>query len=66
MEIDDIEPGFHKIPVYKICTDPQHNPPMGLYIPPGYFYVHKCPSCGNKIMMGGNIITCNSSQIGNR
>jgi len=28
------------------CTSVEHNPPMGLYIPPGETYVHTCPACG--------------------
>jgi len=30
------------------CPDPEHKPPMHLYIPPGKGYKHICPTCGKE------------------
>lgn len=37
-------------------TDPSHNPPSHLYIPPGTNHTHTCPSCGAKFTMGAPIM----------
>ena len=29
-----------------VCSDPEHNFPMHIYVPRGYGYTHVCPSCG--------------------
>lgn len=39
--------GYFKLPETKVCTDPGHNFPTHLYIPPGSGYRHVCPSCGS-------------------
>lgn len=40
-------PGFFDLPDnQRPCIHPEHNPPMGLYIPPGKGYRHVCPGCG--------------------
>lgn len=40
------------------CTDYRHNPPMGLYVPPGETYVHVCAGCGATRSITGMNITC--------
>lgn len=47
----------------KICRDPNHNPPMYLYIPPGQEYVHICPSCGAEIVIRGQSFNLNNVEI---
>ena len=37
------------------CTDPNHNPPMHLYVAPGETYLHTCPSCGELMAITNNI-----------
>jgi hypothetical protein len=32
----------------KVCINPEHYPPMHLWIPPGTTYRHKCPGCGKE------------------
>ncbi|WKL16589.1 hypothetical protein QYQ99_03265 [Comamonas testosteroni] len=36
---------FFDLPSDKTCIHPGHNPPTGLYIPPGKGYRHVCPGC---------------------
>lgn len=31
---------------FTYCTHPEHNVPVGVYIPHGYGYKHICPACG--------------------
>lgn len=38
--------GFFDLPKDETCIHPEHNPPTGLYIPPGKGYRHVCPGCG--------------------
>lgn len=33
------------LPLDKTCIHPEHEPPSGLYIPPGKGYSHVCPGC---------------------
>ena len=40
------------------CVDTQHNPPMHLWIPPGKQFTHKCPSCGAKMTIKGQRLSC--------
>lgn len=40
---------FEDIEVERICTDPEHEPPMHLLIPAGKKYVHVCPTCGRRL-----------------
>lgn len=37
------------------CTDPHHEPPMFLHVPPGESYVHVCPSCGETKTITNNV-----------
>ena len=39
---------FFDLPRDQSCIHPEHNPPSGLYIPPGKGYRHTCPGCGAK------------------
>lgn len=39
--------GFFDLPKDQTCRHPQHEPPTGLYIPPGKGYRHICPGCGS-------------------
>lgn len=45
--------GMEPIPSNGIepCRSPQHLPPMHIYIPAGQQYRHKCPACGNEIVV---------------
>jgi hypothetical protein len=36
---------FFDLPSDKTCIHPEHDPPTGLYIPPGKGYRHVCPAC---------------------
>ncbi|MPT12828.1 hypothetical protein [Comamonas sp.] len=36
---------FFDLPSDKTCIHPEHDPPTGLYIPPGKGYRHVCPGC---------------------
>lgn len=36
---------FFDLPSDKTCVHPEHEPPTGLYIPPGKGYSHVCPAC---------------------
>ena len=36
---------FFDLPSDKTCIHPEHEPPTGLYIPPGKGYRHVCPAC---------------------
>lgn len=38
--------GFFDLPIDKVCTSPEHDPPQHLHIPYGKGYRHRCPSCG--------------------
>ena len=46
-DIEKEKNGFFDLPKSDRCTDPSHEPPMYLYIPPGKGYKHVCPKCGN-------------------
>lgn len=39
---------FFDLSPAQTCVHPEHNPPMGLYIPPGKGYMHECPACGER------------------
>ena len=39
--------GFFDLPKDQTCRHPGHEPPSGLYIPPGKGYRHICPGCGS-------------------
>lgn len=39
---------LEKLPEIKVCKHPGHNPPSHMVIPSGHFYIHSCPSCGQK------------------
>lgn len=54
----DKQPGFFDLPMPQRCTDPSHNFPMHLYIPPGKGYRHVCPSCGSVQEVANPGITC--------
>jgi hypothetical protein len=43
--------GFEDIPVQERCLNPEHQPPMHLYIPAGKRYRHVCPGCGKVTVM---------------
>ena len=43
--------------------DPEHSPPMMLYIPPGQQYRHVCRSCGAESVMHGAGFTLNSASF---
>lgn len=43
------------------CTDYRHNPPMGLYVPPGETYVHVCGGCGATRSITSLNITCQTT-----
>ncbi len=38
------------------CLNPEHNPPMHLYIPAFEKHIHKCPGCGKTTVMRGSNI----------
>jgi hypothetical protein len=48
--------GFEDIPTIERCRDPEHEPPMHLYIPPGKQYRHICPGCGKTVVLRGSQI----------
>jgi hypothetical protein len=53
------QPGLHPLKwLFDICTDPEHEPPSHLYIPPGYSYTHICPSCGRQVLLTPPVIWC--------
>jgi len=37
--------------IKEICTNPGHNPPMFISIPPGKIYRHVCPGCGANFIL---------------
>lgn len=52
--------GFEDIPkseIGSLCLDPEHAPPMHLWIPPGKQYRHICPSCGHEVVMRAPQVT---------
>lgn len=52
-KISDVEnSSWNNIP----CMDPQHNLPMHIYIPPGQYLTHTCPSCGQTMTIQGRFI----------
>jgi hypothetical protein len=46
--------GFEDDPHWKFCTDPAHEPPTALYVPPGKLYRHVCPGCGAQALLRGD------------
>lgn len=48
--------GFEDDEPNVICRHPEHNPPMGLYIPEGKRYRHICPGCGFEVVMRSSCI----------
>lgn len=50
-------PFIKKEPLKKICTSPEHNPPMHIYLEPG-IYTWKCPVCGEEITFTVPSINC--------
>lgn len=40
----------------EICMNPEHKPPMHIYLTPGT-YEHVCPSCGHKTIFTVPLIT---------
>lgn len=51
---------WEDVPLHKICNHPEHNPPMGLYVPQGKVYVHICPACKFEIRFSSTIISINN------
>ncbi len=48
--------GFEDLPQKEICSDPEHNPPMHLWVPHGQQFRHVCPGCGQeKVLRGSGI-----------
>ena len=41
----------------EICNDPEHNPPMHLFLTPGT-YRYTCPSCNKETIFEVPLITC--------
>lgn len=41
----EIKSTFFDLPPDQTCIHPEHEPPSGLYIPPGKGYRHVCPGC---------------------
>lgn len=42
----------------KVCNNPEHNPPMHIYLEPGT-YEYTCPGCGKKVTFTVNQVTFN-------
>ena len=40
--------GFFDLPKDQTCRHQEHEPPTGLYIPPGKGYRHICPGCSSE------------------
>lgn len=49
--------GFRDAPKEKQCRHPEHQPPLHLYIPPGKEYVHICPQCKQRTVLGGSNVS---------
>jgi len=53
--------GLRKIAdVKQPCTDPQHSPPMNIYLEPG-IYEYVCPSCGERVVFTVSSVTYSSA-----
>lgn len=50
--------GLEPIPTEeKPCVDSSHFPPTHIYIPAGFQYRHRCPSCGYESVCRAPVVT---------
>lgn len=54
---------FFDLPRDQTCSHPRHEPPGGLYIPPGKGYRHVCPACGTTRTIIPNQLSLNAREL---
>jgi len=59
MKSNELPPGIYKDEHWRLpCIDPGHNPPGHIYIEPGSYLIHQCPSCGKRTTVRPTCVFC--------